>query len=137
MEALQLRDRDAEAFANIDKDADLESKSNQWGTAFTGFAEDGIIGCAGILPVWSGVGHAWVVMGKDYKSHRIWIHKNVKSFMNKVICGLDLRRVQANVVCDFDAGKEWLERMGFENEGRMKKYGPDGKDHYLYARIIE
>ena len=75
-------------------------------------------------------------MGANYKKHRIWVHKNVMSFMDKIIEGMELHRVQANVVCEFIPGVQWLERMGFKLEGKMHKYGPDGADHYLYARII-
>jgi hypothetical protein len=137
LKALNLRQRDEEALSKVDREADGESKSSVLGSAFTGFCEEGIIGCAGIIPVWQGVGHAWVTMGANYKSHRIWIHKQVISHMNKIIAGMDLQRVQANVVCDFTPGVHWLERMGFKLEGKMYKYGPDGSDHYLYARIIE
>jgi len=26
--------------------------------------------------------------------------------------------------------------LGFENEGLMKKYGPDGSDYYRFARVV-
>tara|TARA_R110002126_G_scaffold12495_1_gene54328 strand:- start:90 stop:557 length:468 start_codon:yes stop_codon:yes gene_type:complete len=137
LDALQFRAREARIFSKIDRKADAQAKAVQLGTAFTGFSEKGIIGCAGILPIWKGVGHAWVVMGKDYKSHRIWVHKQVVNHMNKIIAGMQFQRVEATVSCDFITGVQWLERMGFELEGKKRKYGPDGKDHYSYARIME
>ena len=121
LDALQFRAREARIFSKIDRKADAQAKAVQLGTAFTGFSEKGIIGCAGILPIWKGVGHAWVVMGKDYK----------------IIAGMQFKRVEATVSCDFITGVQWLERMGFELEGKKRKYGPDGKDHYSYARIME
>ncbi len=136
LKALNLRHRDSVALSHVDREADMRNKGMQKGTAFTGFSEGEIIGCAGIIPVWPGVGHAWVTMGANYKKHRIWVHKNVMSFMDKIIEGMELHRVQANVVCEFIPGVQWLERMGFKLEGKMYKYGPDGADHYLYARII-
>ena len=137
LEALKFREREARIFSKIDRKADAQFKSVQRGTAFTAFTEQGIIGCAGILPIWKGVGHAWVVLGKDYRQHRIWIHKQVIGYMNKIIAGMNYQRVEATVVCDFIPGVQWLERMGFELEGKKRKYGPDGKDHYSYSRIIE
>ena len=137
LKALNLRTSDAVALSHVDQEADMQSKASQKGTAFTGFSEGEIIGCAGIIPIWPGVGHAWVTMGTNYKKHRIWVHKNVVNFMDKIIDGMELHRVQANVVCEFIPGVQWLERMGFKLEGKMSKYGPDGEDHYLYARIIE
>ena len=136
LKALNLRHSDSVALSHIDRESDVQLKGMQKGTAFTGFSEGEIIGGAGIIPIWPGVGHAWVTMGANYKKHRIWVHKNVMSFMDKIIEGMELNRVQANVVCDFYPGGQWLERMGFNLEGKMQKYGPEGEDHYLYARII-
>lgn len=137
LDALNFRAREARIFKKIDRNADAQVIARQLGTAFTGFSEKGIIGCAGIAPVWRGVGHAWVVLGKDYKAHRIWMHKQVVAFQDKIIAGMNLHRVEATVMCEFIPGIQWLERMGFQLEGKKRKYGPDGKDHYSYARIIE
>ena len=137
LKALQYRAREARIFTKIDRNADSKLKAVQLGTAFTGFCEQGIIGCAGIVPVWRGVGHAWVVLGRDYKSHRVWVHKQVVTYLDKIINGMNLHRVEATVDCNFMPGIQWLERMNFKLEGQKKKYGPDGKDHYSYARIIE
>jgi|TARA_R110001592_G_scaffold125796_1_gene336101 hypothetical protein len=137
LDALNFRAREARIFKKIDRSADAQVKAMQRGTAFTGFSEQGIIGCAGIVPVWRGVGHAWVVLGGNYKTHRIWVHKQVVGYLDKIIVGMNLKRVEATVSCDFIAGVQWLERMGFELEGKKRKYGPDGKDHYSYARIME
>ena len=101
LKALNLRHSDSVALSHIDRESDVQLKGMQKGTAFTGFSEGEIIGCAGIIPIWPGVGHAWVTMGANYKKHRIWVHKNVMSFMDKIIEGMELKRVQAYVDCDF------------------------------------
>jgi len=136
LRALNLRHRESLSLSYVDREADAQMKSFQKGTAFTGFSEEGIIGCAGIVPIWPGVGHAWVMMGANYKKHRIWVHKQVVAFQDKIITGMNLHRVEATVVCEFTPGIQWLERMGFKLEGKKRKYGPDGKDHYSYARIF-
>ena len=137
MDALLMRQREQETFKIVDKDLDKLIKDNHKGCSFTGFTTDKIIGCAGILPVWSGVGHAWVVLGSDYKKHRIWLHKQVKDMFFKIAVGMKFRRVQANVQCDFYDAVRWIEALGFEGESIMKEYGPDGKDHYMYARVFK
>ena len=137
MDALLMRQREQETFKIVDKDLDKLIKDNHKGCSFTGFTTDKIIGCAGILPVWSGVGHAWVVLGSDYKKHRIWLHKQVKDMFFKIAVGMKFRRVQANVQCDFYDAVRWIEALGFEGESVMKEYGPDGKDHYMYTRFFK
>ncbi len=137
MKALNFRQREARIFSHVDRDVDAQSKATHLGTAFTGFSEGEIIACAGIIPLWNGVGHAWVTMGANYMNHKNFIHRQVVSYMAKIIAGMELHRVQATVVCDFMPGVLWLERMGFKLEGKLVRYGPDGSDHYTYARIIE
>jgi RimJ/RimL family protein N-acetyltransferase len=47
-----------------------------------------------------------------------------------------LYRIQASVsVLDLTANRyaQWL---GFQKEGIMKKYGPDGTDYVRYARLM-
>ena len=137
MDALIMRPREEETFKIVDKEMDRLIKDNHKGCSFTGFTEDKIIGCAGILPIWEGLGHAWVVMGKDYKKHRIWIHKQVQDMFFKIAVGKKFRRVQANVQCDFYDAVRWIEALGFEPESILRQYGPDGKDHYMYTRFFE
>ena len=137
MDALIMRPREEETFKIVDKEMDRLIKDNHKGCSFTGFAEDKIIGCAGILPIWDGLGHAWVVMGKDYKKHRIWIHKQVRDMFLKIAVGMKFRRVQANVQCDFYDAVRWIEALGFTPESILRQYGPDAKDHYMYTRFFE
>tara|TARA_Y100000296_G_scaffold61607_1_gene71467 strand:+ start:3744 stop:4205 length:462 start_codon:yes stop_codon:yes gene_type:complete len=137
LDALHLRWREEETFKLVDKDLDKLIKANQKGCAFTGFTEDSIIGSAGILPLWEGVGHAWVVFGADYRKHRIWIHRQVRNMFFKIAVGMKFRRVQANVQADFHEALRWIEALGFECESTLRQYGPDGKDHYMYTRFFE
>lgn len=137
MDALLMRPREEEIFKVVDKEMDRLIKDNHKGCSFTGFTEDRIIGCAGILPLWDGVGHAWVVMSRDYKKHRIWIHKQVRDMFFKIAVGKKFRRVQANVQCDFYDAVRWIEALGFKPESILRQYGPDGKDHYMYTRFFD
>jgi hypothetical protein len=137
MDAILMRPRETEIFKTVNRDLDKALKDSHKGCSFTGFTTEKIIGCAGILPIWGGVGHAWVVLGNDYKKHRIWIHKQVKDMFVKIAIGGQFKRVQANVQCDFHNATRWVEAMGFERESTMKKYGPEGKDYYMYTRFFD
>lgn len=44
-------------------------------------------------------------------------------------------RVQATTHRQFERGRRFLEWLGFEREGVLRNYGPDGSDHIIYARI--
>ena len=44
------------------------------------------------------------------------------------------KRLDATVHVDYEKSVKWLEAMGFEIEGVLKKYGPTGDDYYKMAR---
>jgi RimJ/RimL family protein N-acetyltransferase len=48
----------------------------------------------------------------------------------------DYQRIQASIAVTDKTAKRFAEWLGFQNEGVMKKYGPDGTDYYRYARVI-
>jgi RimJ/RimL family protein N-acetyltransferase len=102
------------------------------GMAYTAVDNEGrIIGCAGIIKIWTGRGEAWALFGGGWQRHYIGITK-------AVLRGLrlsNLRRIEANVRADFDKAQAWITYLGFNEEGYMRKYGADGADFIRYARI--
>lgn len=47
----------------------------------------------------------------------------------------DIRRVQTTIRCGYPFLEHWILLLGFTCEGRMRKFGPEGDDYYLYARV--
>lgn len=45
-------------------------------------------------------------------------------------------RIDTSVHCHFAQAIRWAEMLGFQNEGLMRKYDPDGLDCYLYAQVV-
>lgn len=110
------------------------------GLSWSGFVGDCLIGCAGILPIWPGVGgvggraSAWAVLAGVPR--RCWpaITGKVHEICNDAQ-SMGWRRVETTVLDGFDAGARWAKRCGFEREGLMPGYGPDGSDHWMYGRV--
>ena len=44
-------------------------------------------------------------------------------------------RIQVVVGSDWPVEVHFIERLGFEKEGLMKKFGPDGSNYNLYGRV--
>jgi len=110
----------------------LYSKS---GAAYTGLVGGEIAGCAGVLVPWPGVGEAWAILTDVGRAHPLFVHRVVKRTLYEIVAHEKLRRVQADVVAAFDAGRRWVERLGFEFESFMQRYGPNGEDFTRY-RIL-
>ncbi len=103
--------------------------------AFSLINEGQVIVVGGIYEIWPGVGEAVTIMSKQAYKYR-------KSMFAAVLRGLrtgikigQYRRVQATVKADFDAGINFVEALGFEREGLMRSWGPDGSDFLMYARL--
>jgi hypothetical protein len=107
-----------------------------YGPAFTATVDGHVAGCAGIvLSTYAPVGRAWVCVGPLGQDHGVFIARGVRRFLQVLIRDYRLVRVEADsLVTDLRAHK-WLGRMGFEDEGLMRKKGPHGEDMLRFALI--
>ena len=117
-------------------DKDFYSSLTRTGPAFTLTVDSEPIGCAGIEIYWPGFGEAWGLFGIYVYQYPIAIFKAVKKGLADIMNQKNLSRVQAVAMKDFKAAAKFLERLGFEYEGEMRKYGPGGETFLRYARII-
>lgn len=103
--------------------------------AFTLIRGEEIIAIIGGFPFVPGVIHFWALLSESVKKYPIDFHKNCL----KVIAWYEKtekpRRTQFEVRATYAKGCKWAESLGMEREGLMRKWGPDGSDYYLYARV--
>lgn len=104
------------------------------GAGFTLLEDDQVVTCGGVIPRWRGVGELWIAVGAAMKNRPLTLvrqtHKVIA--MLEVECGFN--RLQLHIESDNPGLTRWAEALGFTFEGRMIKYGIDGKDHDLFAR---
>lgn len=50
---------------------------------------------------------------------------------------VNARRVQCTVRAGFPFLVKFIKLLGFEQEALMRKFGPEGDDYYLFARVKE
>ena len=105
-------------------------------------AEEGgkVIGLGGIVKIWDGVGIGGLAFSSEAMTSgnnetSRWLHRSILVEMTSIIQELGLHRVETTVACDYPDRCRWIEHIGFRDEGLMRKYGPDGKDHYRYAWV--
>lgn len=101
------------------------------GPAYSLVGDDEVLACSGLIPQWENRAIAWALIGKEAGRHFLMIHRAVRN-------AIDLhryRRIETAVAADFEQGHRWMRMLGFELEGRMRAYTPDGRDCDLYARI--
>jgi hypothetical protein len=101
------------------------------GLAFTAMEGGEVLAMAGVMPRWEGRAEAWALLSGDLKRHFVRIHRAVLRFLETS----DIRRIETAVDANFQAGIAWAEMLGFQNEGMMRGYTPEGRDCYRFARV--
>jgi len=132
---IQRRHFDALTLMNFPK-PELVAKRFTKGIAYTIEVPEGLVASGGVIPLWKGVGEAWVVTSELVETYPILFAKTVWEKLYEIINANGIERVQTTIHKDHIISQRWAERMGFENEGLMRKY-LGGEDYYRYALIRE
>lgn len=133
LDAIRLQPGQRHLMAEL-RDPDYAEALAIPGFAYTGMIEDKIVGCAGVLPLGHHRAMGWTLLTKI--PPRAWVRMT-----RQVAVALErahqegYRRIEATVLSSFVQAHRWVRVLGFEYEGNMRSYGPDGSDHCLYARI--
>lgn len=121
--------------ATLDQRIDFDIRSGDSFCHTLVYANEPIAIIGGFL-MWPGVMQVWTVLGEGIKKCPIAFHKKVKEMIELYAVGLKLWRMQMDVNADYKEGMNWALALGFEFESLMHKYGPNGDDHILFARLF-
>lgn len=103
----------------------------QLGPSASAEADGRVWGSAGIAMLPFGIGTLWAFCDRRAGKYFVSIDRALRRLID-----LDpIRRIEASCEVDFAPACRWLELLGFEQEGVLRKYGLDGRDHYRYARV--
>ena len=104
--------------------------------SFTVIGADGaVLACAGLIDLggWDGQRKfAWALLAERPGGSVLLA---ITRAISRHLQACPARRIETSVDCNFAAGIVWAARLGFACEGRMRGYGFDGADHYLFARV--
>tara|TARA_R100001443_G_scaffold55213_1_gene66478 strand:- start:2338 stop:2781 length:444 start_codon:yes stop_codon:yes gene_type:complete len=91
----------------------------------------------GIIPVWDGVGEAWLLTSKEVPKYPITIARAIYECFYQWVDAKDLWRVHANVRSDWDVAIRFAKFLGMKEEGLMEKFGPEKADYFRLAWVRE
>ena len=114
----------------VDVRADFTELAKQ-GLAWTAENEGRVLAIAGVEPQWENRAIAFALISGAAGPYFRAIHSAVADFLDRV----PYRRIEATVDIGFEQGHRWIKMLGFEIEGYMKAYRPDGADMLLYAKV--
>jgi hypothetical protein len=123
----------------MDKDMEFDGNAmnlEQENLAFTGMIDGKPIFAAGMKIIWNGVAEGWVLATKDALDHPIAVAKAIKKDFARIAKENNINRVQSAVRANYTTGLKFAKWLGLEEEGLMRKFGFDGSDQYMYARLF-
>lgn len=104
-------------------------------SAWTGMAPEGIVGAAGVTAIFPSTYEAWAYTTPLFHKYAKDVHRTVKRILNLFFSFDGVNRIQCLVDARHNAAVKWAMKLGFEVESIMKKYGPEGQNFYLMARV--
>lgn len=118
----------------VSMDAMLEMQA-RLGLAVTALVHGKPVAMFGCIMLWTGVAEMWSIISDDARRYPKQLTIVAKGFSDIVAKSLSLHRLQLTVRFDEPRALRWAEYLGFEIEGLMHKYSPDGVDTYILARV--
>ena len=104
--------------------------------AFTAEADGQILGCAGIVSPWPGVGICWMELAEGMARHRLWMTRITRRVLEDTVRAHGLHRLEAVVLADNERNQRWIEAFGFEQEGgKARAYTADRRDVIRFQRV--
>jgi hypothetical protein len=102
--------------------------------ALTILSHDKPIGVVGGYFVTRGVFNAWAMLSEEIRECPTAFSRAIFRLVRNWGDRHGLHRMQFSVRHDFHAALKWAEFLGFVREGLMRRYGPDGSDHFMFSR---
>jgi hypothetical protein len=101
--------------------------------SFTLKMDGKVVACFGVLKLWEGRGDAWALIDGDIGARGMRrLHFEIRK---RLEAAHEFRRIETACDAGFAQAKRWLELLGFQYEGPLLKYTPDGRDCLRFARI--
>jgi hypothetical protein len=89
-----------------------------------------VLACGGLCVPWEGRAVAWAIL-----SQGVPVLALTRAVQHVLALPSIPRRVECFVDVSFQQGIRWAEMLGFQREGLMRAFSPDGRDHILFARV--
>ena len=132
---MNIREHDQVFFKRIENYPDIIKGYSVMGPSYIAVHHGRPLAVFGCIPLWTGVGEAWLITDKDLSSIKRPFHRVTKGMFDIFMSELNLVRLQVTVHSSNLQAVKWIKTLYFKEEGRLKRYGPDGKDFFMYARI--
>lgn len=126
VDSIEIGVIDAEDFAKQCEDAKC---------AFTGWDEDKIIGCAGVINRGDRIGEVWASFSKNLPRYKFEAWRMIKEGLGIIIMDDNYDKFITHCRTGFEKGERILRHLGFR-ETFKTTCTLDGCDCYMYEKIL-
>lgn len=100
--------------------------------AWTYYKDGEVLGAGGILQLnYAHVAQAWCIFGENFQTCYKTAVKKIKNSLLEI----PSLRIEAYTETDFPQAQRFLEYLGFEKEGILRRQGIDTRDNIVYSII--
>ena len=110
---------------------------NHDGLSYTYISDGEILCCFGVQLLWQGVGELWMMPSDNDDMFLISHMSKISELIDIIIKDFSLNRLQIQVTVPNERTLCFVKSIGFEIEGTLKNYGPEGNDYFMLARTVD
>jgi RimJ/RimL family protein N-acetyltransferase len=119
-----------------EKHATYATSRPSCGPAFSIKTEEGeLLACCGVALFWPTSGVAWAVLAPAAFAHMVILTIGTRQILDYFQGSLGIVRLQADVLAENLSAQNYVKHYGFEEEGLMRAFDPDGRDVIRFSRI--
>ena len=95
-----------------------------------------LIFSSGVYPLWDGVGEAWFLPALTLTKNKLSAIKIIRKKLEDLSNEFGFRRIQATCDAEIERDIRFAKFFGFQSEGRLRRYGLEGQDYIMMARLF-
>lgn len=136
LEVMDVRADDSDLFAGFKTEEGMQRVEQMAAIsvqAVTFFVDGRVLFCAGFCNLWPGVFEVWMLPSIYIKKHSVYFARLMRRYLDGIQEDFKAHRIQTTSFDD-PFHEKWMKFLGFEWEGRMKKFTHDKRTMVMYGR---
>lgn len=101
------------------------------GESFTATIDGNPIACIGLIEHWPKRRYVWAYLAECAKAHNRALLRAIRIWLRYHGTG----RIETAIDPRFEASIRWAQHLGFEREGILRHWTPQGDDWLLFSRV--
>lgn len=117
---------------SLDRSAERASQLAQY-DSFTGVLDGRVIAIGGLVELTPLRAYLFLIVAEDIPHQWTQLYRVARRLISAAMKDF----IRLETMSAFPEAERWLEMLGFEYEGTMRKAGPDGEDAKMYSIVRE